>query len=155
MKRKLPIASLAVLILLTTACLHKRGGQKISPMERATAYNAALSDANNAIEQGAEAVVSSGLMPATQAAPLIGACGRVSVIHEQITAVLRQGAPTSASVASIAALVDELKAAVNSIPPESLGIKNPKSQQTFKADVANVYALADAVLNVLQAGGVK
>lgn len=154
MKRNSNLAVLTILILLTTACIHKAGAP-VTPMEKATTYNAALADANNTIEKGAEIAASTGVLTPLQAAPMIGACGRIATIHTQITAVLRQGTPTSASVASIAALIDQVKAAVQAIPPEALGIKNPQSQQIFKTDVANVYSLADAILNALQAGGVK
>lgn len=151
MKRKLPIASLAVLILLSTACLHKSGGHAITPMERVAVFNAELAQANETLEQGAEAVVSSGLVPVSQAAPIIGLSGQIAIVHQQITAIIATGAATQPNVTSVAALIDQIKASGSAIPPTALGFKNPKSQQTFQADFNSIYSLADTVLTSLKA----
>lgn len=154
MKRKIQFGCLFLILALTTACIHKTGGVA-TPMEKAVTYNAALADADNTVERGAEACALSGVLTSVQVEPIIEWTARVAIIHEQITLTLQQGGMTTANVASITALIDQLKNSVNTIQPQALGVKNPKSQQTFQADVANIFALADAVLNSLQAGGLK
>lgn len=151
--RRRNVLALAIVIALTTACIHKTGGT-VTPWERVMTYNASIAQSNNTVEQGCEAVVSSGLASATQIAPVISASGRIAAIHQQITAVLALG-PTHANLASVQSLVDQIKASIQAIPPESLGIKNPRSQQTFQADVNSIGTLADALMSSLQAAGVK
>lgn len=142
------VLPLIALLLLTAACIHKAG--TVTVMEKVTTYNAALAQANNTLEQGAEAVAASGLATPAQVSPIIGASGQVAVIHQQVTAILAQGTVTTANVASIKALIDQMKAAITAIPPASLGIKNPKSQQAFSSDLNSISTLADAVLSALQ-----
>jgi len=116
-------------------------------------YNAALAEANNAVEQGAEIVVSSNLLSAPQAAPLINMTGQVAMLHQQITSILAQGSATQANVAGVKSLVDAIKSSIAALPPAALGLKNPKSQQNFQQDVANIGTLADSLLTALEAVG--
>jgi hypothetical protein len=155
MKRKINVLPI-VLVLLLTACIHKTGGSSVTPWERVTTYNAALAQANNTVEGGAEAVASSGLATPAQVQPIIALTGQVAVLHQQVTTLLATGSATSANIASVKALVDQIKASIQAVPVSALGIKNPKSQQSFYADVNNIGTLADAVLSSLQAinGGV-
>jgi hypothetical protein len=146
---QLAIALVILATLATSGCIHKTGA--VTPWERVHTYNAALAEANNALEQGAEAVVSSSLLSATQAAPIIGWTGQVATIHLQVTAVLQTGQATTASIASVQALVDQLKQSVSALPLTTLGLKNPKSQNTFQADVTSLLTLADAVMTSLKA----
>ena len=143
---------LFVVLLLTAACIHK-AGTAVTPWERVHTYNAALAEANNALERGAEAVVTSGLAPAAEMAPIINCSGQVALVHQQVTAILAQGQATSANVTAIQHMVGVIKGSIANLPPSALGLKNPKSQQAFQADVANVAALADALLAALQAVG--
>ena len=142
--------SIAFLITLTVACIHKTGGT-VTPWERVHTYNAALADANSALEQGAEAAVSSNLLQPVQAAPIINMTGQVALLHQQITAILASGTASAANVASVKAVVDQIKASLQALPTSSLGIKNPKSQQTFQQDVSGIGTLADAILSALEA----
>jgi hypothetical protein len=142
---------LFVVTVATTACIHKTG--TVTPWERVHTYNAALAEANNAVEKGAEAVVTSGLASPQEMAPIINMTGQTAMLHQQITSILAQGQASQANVASVKALVDTVKSSLQKLPASSLGIKNPKSQQLFQNDVANIGTLADAVLTSLQAVG--
>ena len=155
MKRRTNVLPVFLLLLLTAACIHKSGGA-VTPWERVTTYNAALAQANNTLEQGAEAISTSGLATPAQVAPLIGTTGTVATIHLQVTAILQQGTATAANIASIKALIDQMNASISAIPVTTLGIKNPKSQQSFAADLKSISTMADAVLASLEAiHGVK
>jgi len=147
-------SALVIALLLTTACIHKTGGT-VTPWEKVTTYNAALAQANNTLEQGAESVASSGLATPAQVAPIISVSGQVATLHLQVTAIIQQAQTTTVSLASVQALVDQIKASIQSIPPTSLGLKNPKTQQAFSQDVSSLSTLADAILTSLQAAGVK
>jgi hypothetical protein len=149
MKRLQKIAPILLLLAFLPACIHKSSGA-ITPWERVHTYNAALADANNALEKGAEAAVSSNLLQPAQAAPIINWTGRVALLHQQITSILATKQATSATLASVSAVVDQIKATVDSIPAGDFGIKNPKSQQTFKQDFDLIYSLADKILESLQ-----
>ena len=144
---------LTLVILSATACLHKRGGTGVTAWERVHTYNATLATANETLEQGAEAAVSANLVLPIQAAPLIGWTGQVATVHQQVTAILAKGSATPADIAAVKALVDQIKASLASLPPIAVGVKNPKSQQTFQHDIENVGALADALLTSLEAIG--
>lgn len=151
MKRLQKLAPVILFLAFIPACIHKTGSTAVTPWERVHTYNAALAEANNAIEQGAEAVALSNLATPAEVAPIINASGQVALVHQQITAILAQGQATQANIASVAALVDTIKASIQKIPPAALGLKNPKSQRVFQDDVNNIYTLLDAVLTALQA----
>ena len=152
MRKRSRIAILCIMSIMSTACIHKRGGG-VTPWERVHTYNALLATANETLEQGAEAAVSSNLLVPIQAAPLIGWTGQVAAVNQQITAILGRGSATAADVASIKALVDQIKLSLHAVPPIAIGVKNPKSQQTFQHDIDNVSSLADSVLTALEAVG--
>jgi hypothetical protein len=149
MRKQKHAAVLILLLTFATACIHKSSGA-VTPWERVTTYNAMLAEANNTLEQGAEAVATSGLATAAQVRPIIQATGQTAMLHIQVTALLKQGSATQANFASVQTLVDQIKASIAAIPPATLGIKNPKSQQNFSADVSTLGTLADAVLSSLQ-----
>lgn len=154
MKLKRTTSSLAItlvilLTLATAGCIHKQG--VVSPWERVQTYNAEVAVANGTLEQGAEAAVSSGLLPANQAAPIIGWTGQVASLHLQVTAILESGQATTANIASVQALVNQIKQSVAALPLSALGIKNPKSQNTFQVDANSLLTLADAVMTSLKA----
>ena len=150
--QRISVVYLAILLWSTVGCIHKTGGT-VTPWERVHTYNAALADANNAVEQGMEIAVSSNLLPTAQAAPVINMTGQVAMLHQQITSILAQGQATQANIASVKALVDQIKSSIAGLPATALGFKNPKSQQTFQQDVANIGILADSVLTALIAVG--
>jgi len=140
---------LLCVVFATVGCIHKTGGS-VTPWEQVTTYNAALAQANNTAEQGAEAVVVSGLVSPSDMRPVIQTTGQVATLHLQITAILQQGTATAANVASVQTLVDQIKASIAALPPTTLGIKNPKSQQSFYADLNSIGTLADSLLASLK-----
>lgn len=145
---------LLILLVLTmgAGCIHKPSGP-ITPVERVTTDNAVFAQLNNSVEQGTEAVSLSGLLKPTQAAPVIAFTGQVATVHEQITSILNKGtAVTASDYATVAALVDQLKSSGTTLLASgSLGIKNPKSQQTISADLQSLLNLADLILSELGA----
>jgi len=155
MIRKVSIVPVMALLVLASACLHKSGGAAVTPWEKVHTYNAALAETNNAVEHGAEAAVSSNLLQPAQATPIINMTGQVALLHQQITALLAQGQATTANMAGVKSLVDQIKVSIANLPPAALGIKNPKSAQTFEADVSSIGSIADAILSSLQATGVS
>jgi hypothetical protein len=152
MKRSVQTAPIALVLFLTVACIHKTGGA-VTPWEKVHTYNAALAEANNTAEQGAEAVVTSGFASPQQMAPIINWTGQVAMLHQQITSILAQGQATQPNVASVKALVDTVKNSMTALPPAALGLKNPKTARLFQDDVANIGTLADSLLAALQAVG--
>jgi hypothetical protein len=151
MRKRIALVVVAA-TLGTLGCIHKTGGA-VTPWEKVHTYNAALADANNAVEKGAEAVATSGLASPKEMAPIINWTGEVAMLHQQITSILAQGQATQPNIASVKALVDVVKGSITTLPPSSLGLKNPKSAQLFQNDVANISTLADSVLTALQAVG--
>jgi hypothetical protein len=152
MRKSAGLTGIIFILALTAACIHKTGGA-VTPWEKVHTYNAALAEANNAVEKGAEAVATSGLASPKEMAPIINWTGQVAMLHQQITSILAQGQATQPNIASVKALVDAVKSSITTLPSSSLGLKNPRSQQLFQADVANIGTLADSVLTALQAVG--
>lgn len=157
MRNKSQAALVAVLIISTVACLHKSGGTKVTPWEKVHTYNAVFAETNNTVERGAEAAASSGLLNPSQAGVVIAWTGQVASVHQQITSILEKGMVTDADLSTVRVLLTQIKdsgtALVNS---GALGIKNPKTQQTFAADIDAIYSAGDAILSALQqikAGG--
>jgi hypothetical protein len=148
--RKLSVLTSTIFVLaFTVGCIHKTG--TVTPWERVHTYNAALAEANNAVEKGAEAVVTAGMASPQQMAPIINWTGQVAMLHQRITSILAQGQATQGNIASVKALVDTVKGSLQALAPASLGFKNPKSARTFQDDVNNIYTLADALLSAFQA----
>ena len=150
-KPKLQIFAIVMLAVLSSACIHKISG-KVTPMERLTTDNALLAQINNTVEQGTEAVQSSGLLTTAQAAPVIAWTGQVAKAHLQITAIISKGSSVTVSdYTTIQALIDQIEISGETlIKSGSLGIKNPKSQQTISDDMVAIINLAKAVLSEVQ-----
>lgn len=146
---------LAVTLLVlasSVGCIHKTGGA-VTPMERITTDNALFAQINNEVEQGTEAVVTSGLLTPSQAAPVIGWTGQVAKIHEQITQILSAGSTVDpADYQTIQTLISQIQSSATALVNSgNLNIKNPKSQQTISADITAALNLAQALLTELQA----
>lgn len=158
MRKTRSLSGIIFILALSVACIHKTGGT-VTSWERVHTYNAALAEANNATERGAEAIVTSGLGSAQQMAPIINWTGQVAMLHQQITSILAQGSATQANIVSVKALTDVIKRSMQTLPPAALGVKNPNSQRAFQDDVSNIGALADSILsalgNAVDAGGAK
>lgn len=139
-----------VLALATVGCIHKASGP-VTAKERAATYNAILAQTDNTIESGAEAASASGVITVAQAKPIIAFTAQVATLHKQVTTILGQATVTTADRASIAVLLDQIKTAGDqAIASGALGIKNPKSQETFKSDLDALYSAADAIVSALQ-----
>jgi hypothetical protein len=149
LKRNASLAAVLTVVILAAACIHKAGGT-VTAKEKAVTYNAVLAETNNTLEKGAEAAAASKLLPVTQAKTIIELTGRVAELHKQVTNILEQGVITDASIASIKALLDQIKTEGDlAIASGALGVKNPNSQNTFTQDLDSLYSAADAILSAL------
>lgn len=150
MRKALPITILV--LACSVACIHKTSGT-VTPMERVTTDNAAFAQLVNSIEKGTEAAVSSGLLKASDAAPVIGWCGNAAQIDTQITAILGSSSTVSATnYASLQALVTQVSTSASTLVSSgALAIKNPQTQQTISADINAATTLAQALLTEIQA----
>lgn len=139
-------SALILCLALATGCIHK--ATPVTPWERVTTDNAVFSQIDNTVEQGAEAVSASGLLPPAEVVPVIAWTGQVATAHQQITAILAKGSTVDASdYATIRNLLDQIKASgADLVNSGALGVKNPKSQQTIAADIQALINLASAIL---------
>ena len=151
MKRHRNTAALVILLTLSTACIHKSTGN-VTPMERLTTDNALLAQINNTVEQGAEAVQSTGQLTVAQVTPVIAWTQQVAKAHLQITAIISKGSSVTVSdYTSIQGLIDQVEISGDTLIKSGvLGIKNPKSQQTISDDMAAIITLAKTVLSEVQ-----
>jgi hypothetical protein len=144
--------SLVVLLgflLSSTACI--KSSTPPSPWEEVTTYNATFAEANQAIEAGTQALVASGVLTPAKAQPVITWSLKTAEIHQQITAALGTGSSiTSANVAQITSLLQQLQASANTlIASGTLNITNPKTQNQLAQDIAGVVSAATLILNLL------
>ncbi len=153
MKRIFAATAILLLCFSSTACLHKTGGGTVTPWERVTADNAVFAQINNSVEQGTEAVVSSGLLKPADAAPVIDFTGRVAAIHTRVTGILNHGPSLSTSdLSTITNLLTEVQSSGTALVSSgAFGIKNPKTQQNLDADLQSLTRLANDLLLDIQA----
>lgn len=141
--------TLAVIFLtaLTTACIHKTSGT-VSAWERVNVNMAALAQINNDVTKGIIAAQQSGLITTQQAAPILNYQEIVAKDHTSVENILATGSTQATSQSEkIQALLDEIKAqGATLIQSGGLGVKNPKSQQTFTQDLQGIVSLAETVL---------
>lgn len=151
-KRNICMTVAVLLAVISSACIHKSSGT-VTPMERVTTDNALLAQSINSLEQGTEAVTSSGLLKPDQAAPVIAWCGKAAQIDTEITAILGKSSTVSASdYTTLQDLVGQVSASANElVTSTALGVKNPKTQQTIAADITAATHLAQALLTEIQA----
>jgi hypothetical protein len=145
MKTRLILA--IVLIALSVACIHKQGGP-VSPWERANINLAALAQVNNDVAKGIIAVQQAGAITTQQAAPILNFQEAVATDHMALENIFSTGAEQAASQsAQIQALLEEIKKQGTAlIQAGGLGVKNPKSQQSFTQDLQGIVNLAEVVL---------
>lgn len=141
------VASVIVLTAITVACIHKQSGS-VSPWERVNVNLAALAQINANVAKGVIAVQQAGTMTAQQAAPILNYQEIVAKDHMAIENIFAAGSAQAASQsARIQALLNEIKnQGTTLIQSGGLGIKNPKSQQTFTQDLQGMINLAEVVL---------
>lgn len=149
--RSKSVATLTLLIVLasTVGCIHKSSGP-VTPAERLMTDNAVLAQFADTAEQGTELAVTSGLMTTAAARPVIMFEGQFAATHEQITSLLNQGL-TATNLAQVQILLTNLNTqAAAIIASGSIGIKNPKTQQTISGDINTIIAFTQAVLTDIQ-----
>ena len=144
------LLTVVMALAFSSACIHKASGP-VSAKERAATFNAVFAETDSTIEQGAEAAASSGLLTNAQAQPIIAFTGQAASLHKQVTAILGQATITAGDLASIQALLLEIKAQGDAaIASGAMGVKNPKSQAKFSDDLNSLYSAADAIISAIQ-----
>jgi hypothetical protein len=145
MKRATSVAVL--LTVITTACIHKQSGP-VSPWERVNVNMAALAQINEDVAKGIIAAQQAGAITVQQAAPILNYQEAVAKDHMAIENILAAGSAQAASQSiQIQALLNEIKTQGTAlIQSGGLGIRNPKSQQTFTQDLQAIINLANVVL---------
>jgi hypothetical protein len=148
---KIKITLIILLTVFTVACIHKQSGP-VSPWERVNVNLAALAQINADVAKGVIAVQQAGTITAQQAAPMLNYQEIVAKDHMAIENILAAGSSQAASQsAQIEALLNEIKNQGTAlIQSGGLGIKNPKSQQTFTQDLQGIINLAQVVLTDYQ-----
>ena len=148
---KIKITLVILLTAITVACIHKQSGP-VSAWERVNVNLAALAQINADVAKGIIAVQQAGTVTVQQAAPILNYQESVAKDHMAIENILAAGSTQAASQsAQIEALLNEIKnQGTTLIQSGGLGIKNPKSQQTFTQDLQGIINLAQVVLNDYQ-----
>ena len=148
---KIRITLIILLTVVTVACIHKESGP-VSTWERVTVNLAAMAQINNSVAQGIIAMQQAGSITVQQAAPILNYQESVAKDHMAIENILAAGSSQAASQsAQIEALLNEIKHQGTAlIQSGGLGIKNPKSQQTFTQDLQGIINLAQVVLTEYQ-----
>lgn len=145
------VALVIVLTVFTVACIHKQSGP-VSPWERVNVNLAALAQINANVAKGIIAVQQMGSITSQQAAPILNYQELVAKDHMAIENILAAGSAQAVNQsAQIEALLNEIKNQGTAlIQSGGLGIKNPKSQQTFTQDLQGIINLAQVVLTDYQ-----
>lgn len=157
MKLKLQIGILVLALASTCGCLHKAGGSGVTAFEKAVTYSDMLAQTNNSIAHGVIEAQQQGTLSVTQANEILVVQRQVAIDHEAITKILQLGpAAATGQAAQIKALLDQIRAQINSLDFTSagLGVKNPNSQQTFANDANTIFSFTDVILSSLQVAGV-
>ena len=133
------IALIILLLASSVACIHKQSGT-VSPWERVNVNMAALAQVNDEVAQGIIAV--------QQASPILSYQETVAKDHMAIENIFSAGSGQAASQSvQIQALLNEIRNQGTAlIQSGGLGVKNPKSQQTFTQDLQGIVNLAGIVL---------
>jgi hypothetical protein len=118
---------------------------------------AALAQLNNNVAKGVIAVQQTGSLTVQQAAPILNYQETVAKDHEALENILSAGSAQAASQsAQIQALLNEIENQGTAlIQSGGLGVKNPKTQQTFTQDLQVIVNLAGVVLADYKLLGVK
>jgi hypothetical protein len=145
------IGLLLVLMSVTIACIHKQSGP-VSPWERVNVNMAALAQINDDVAKGIIGIQQAGTISAQQAAPILNYQELVAKDHAAIENILSAGSAQAGNQSiQIQALLNEIeKQGTNLVQSGGLGIKNPKSQQTFAQDLQGVINLAGVILTDYQ-----
>ena len=144
---KIKMTLVVLLAAMTVACIHKSSGP-VTAWERVNVNLAALGQINAEVAQGIIAVQQAGMISAQQASPILNYQELVAKDHEVIENIFASGSTQAAGQATqINALLNEIRNQGTSlIQSGGLGIKNPKSQQTFTQDLQGIVNLAQVVI---------
>ena len=127
-----------VLLATTVACIHKQSGP-VSAWERVNVNMAALAQINDEVAKGIIAV--------QQAAPILAYQETVAKDHMAIENILSGSTEAGSKAVQIQGLLNEIKnQGTVLIQSGGLGVKNPKSQQSFTQDLQGIVNLAEIVL---------
>lgn len=156
-KVKIQLCVLLLVIAASAGCIHKTGGGTISAWERANVNVAALAQINNDVAKGVIAVQRGGAISVEQAKPILEFQELVAKDHMAIENILQAGVDNARSRSTeINALLEEIKKQGTAlISSGGLGVKNPKSQQTFTNDLQGIINLAQVVIGDLQQATAK
>jgi hypothetical protein len=118
---------------------------------------AALAQLNNDVAKGIIALQQAGGMTIQQAAPILNYQETVAKDHEALENILSAGSTQAASQSAlIQSLLNEIESqGAALIQSGGLGVKNPKTQQTFTQDLQVIVNLASVVLADYKLLGVK
>jgi hypothetical protein len=145
MKKK--IGLVVFLTAVTIACIHKQSGP-VSAWERVNVNMAALAQTNNEVAKGVIAAQQAGTITASQAMSILGYQEIVAKDHAAIENILAAGSLQAGNqVVQIQALLNEIEnQGTTLIQSGNLGVKNPKSQQTFVQDLQSMVNLGQVIL---------
>lgn len=145
------VSSIILLTAITVACIHKPSGP-VSAWERVNVNLAALAQINDDVAKGVIAAQQAGTITVQQTAPILNYQEAVAKDHMALENILAAGSAQAGSQsAQIQALLNEIKNQGTAlIQSGGLGIKNPKSQQTFAQDLQGIVNLAEVVLSDFQ-----
>ncbi len=131
----------------TTTCIHKSSGP-VSAWERVNVNMAALAEINHDVAKGIITAQQTGLLTVQQAAPILSYQEIVAKDHAAIENILATGSSQATShSAAIQALLEKIKRqGTTLIQSGGLGVKNPRSQQTFAQDLQAIVNLTETVL---------
>ena len=154
MKRQ--IIPIILLIVVNAACIHKSSGA-VTTWERVNVNLAALAQINNDVAKGIIAVQQAGGLTVQQAAPVLNYQQLVATDHMALENIFAAGSAQAGSQsAQIQALLDEIKnRGTTLIQSGAVGVKNPRSQQSFTQDLQGIVNLASSVLADYQLMGGK
>jgi hypothetical protein len=141
------ISLVICLMVITAACIHKQSGP-VSPWERVNVNLAALAQVNEDVAKGLIAAQQAGAITVQQAAPILNYQEAVAKDHMALENILAAGSGEAAGQSiQIQALLKEIESQGTAlIQSGGLGIKNPKSQQTFTQDLQGIINLAGVVM---------
>ena len=113
---------------------------------------AALAQINDDVAKGVIGIQQGGTISVQQAAPILNYQELVAKDHAAIENILSAGSTQAGTQATqIQALLNEIeKQGTALIQSGGLGIKNPKSQQTFAQDLQGIVNLASVILEDFQ-----
>jgi len=138
---------ITILMLVTTACIHKPSGP-VSTWERLNVNMAALAQINDDLAKGVIAVQQAGVIGVQQAAPVLNYQEAVAKDHAAIENIFSAGSAQAVSQSDkVHVLLEEIRnQGTTLIQSGGLGVKNPKSQQTFTQDLQGIVNLAEVIL---------